>query len=198
MLHLMMLSGQPGSPGTEGAKQLLLNHWTEARECSQLSHSAGKILGYVRFCVSCKPHTAWPGWLEWVGIKVCIWPSHKPYGDHFLVYWVHCPPFSALLWVPGSWPVRTLSNGSFAPWLPVGWSSGSPSRRSVEERDSEANVPLVIFLQAGQSSVRCPSQADFSDFGSCSHTFLSPLLTYPQKWWYAYFITSAGLLQSSL
>lgn len=91
-----------------------------SRECSQLSHSAGRLLGYVRFCVSCKPHTAWPGWLEWVRIKVLMWPSHKPYGDRFLVFWVHCPPFSALLWTPGGWPVRTFINWLLCP-LASGW-----------------------------------------------------------------------------
>lgn len=86
-----------------GSQTALAKSLAWSRECSQLSHSAGRILGYVRFCVSCKPHTAWPRWLEWVGIKVLMWPSHKPHGDHFLVLWVHHPPFSALLLTPRVW-----------------------------------------------------------------------------------------------
>lgn len=86
--------------------------------------------------------------------------------------------------------------------LPSGfWLDGPVGARAGDlwgKENERQSVPLVVFLQAGQSSVRCPFHADFSDFGSNSHTFLSPLLTYLQKWWYAYFITSAGLLQSSL
>lgn len=183
-----------------GARQFLLNHWTEAGSvCNCLLTLVAYC--YVRFWVPWESLTAWLGWLEWVRIKMLMWPQSE--GCVYIVYmgtipwWTafHCPPFFALLQALGGWSVRTISTGCLTVWLQVTWPSGSPSRRSVEGGVGES-VSLVVSLQGGQWEVIALS-------GACPTQLLVPIATLPPTpsgtlgECQCTVITSPGLLHSS-
>lgn len=68
----------------------------------------------------------------------------------------------------------------FINWLPCPLDSGWMVKRKLLQeihggKRVRQTVCLVLSLQSGQSSARCPSHTDFFDFDSNTHTFPSSL-----------------------
>lgn len=173
-----------GEGKSQTALAKLLN-WS--RECSQLFPSTCRILSYVRFWVSCKPLPAWPRPLEWVRMKCWCDPVRElcVHGGQYLEYWLLCSLFLPCF---GPWGAEQEGLYQLAPLLcgfqsegPVGALARDPLREESGRKCFSSRLPAERPV-GSHSTGRCSSQVSFSDFGSNSHPFPSPLQAYLGEW----------------